>query len=62
MAVTPSKQTNTAPENTSVVDAPTTAAETGQTQVYFVPDYNVSVEATSLEEAISLAKKAKGKK
>lgn len=37
-------------------------ATTGQTQVYFVPEYNMSVEAESLEAAVEKAKELKGVK
>ncbi len=59
MANTSIKATSTTSVNES---APVETTPVPQTQVFFVPDYGVSVEATSLEEAITLAKKAKGKK
>jgi|GEM_PF-5631746 len=34
----------------------------GQNQVYFVPEYNLSVEAESLEAAVEKAKELKGVK
>ena len=37
-------------------------SEKVQTQTYFLPEYNVSVEATSLEEAEEKAKELKGVK
>ncbi|MHB8549273.1 MAG: hypothetical protein ACYDAZ_08950 [Thermoplasmataceae archaeon] len=61
MANTSSKQAQPSDVTSGSTEAETTAVEKGQTQTFFVPEYNVSVEATSLEEAITLAKKAKGK-
>lgn len=59
--------TNTV-KNQTTVTAPapsnneTTTPTPNQKQLYFVPEYHVSVEATSLEEAITLAKTTKGNK
>ncbi len=62
MANTPSKQATTTPETTSVTETQTATSVTGSTQVYFVPEYGVSVEATNLDDAIAQAKKLKGVK
>lgn len=53
--------TKTAPTPNVTESAPVETTPTVTKQLYFVPEYNVSVEATSLEEAISLAKSTKGK-
>ena len=42
--------------------AQTVEQTTQPTKLYFVPEYGVSVQAASLEEAIAKAKKAKGSK
>lgn len=42
--------------------APATSAEKTTTQTFFVPEYGVSVEAASLDEAIEKAKESEGVK
>lgn len=56
--------TQTKAADTSVASSKAQAAESaaGQTQVFFVPEYNVSVEAESLDAAVEKAKELKGVK
>lgn len=62
MATTPSKDAKNSTVATSSAEAQAESAEQGQTQIYFVPEYNVSVEASSQADAIAKAKKLKGAK
>lgn len=62
MATTPSKDAKASTVATGSTEAQAAPAEKGQSQIYFVPDYNVSVEATSQADAIAKAKKLKGAK
>lgn len=62
MATTPDKQAKTTNVATGSAEAQASTAEKGQTQIYFVPEYNVSVEASSQADAIAQAKKLKGVK
>lgn len=63
-AKTPSDSTDTKVAATTVSSAEAEVAEstTGQTQVHYVPEYGVSVEAESSEEALEKAKELKGVK
>lgn len=56
MADTKSIQTKTT--ETVTTEQPTTQP----TQKYFLPEFNITVEAVSIEDAIAIAKKAKGSK